>query len=56
MHRAGLFLFDRLRAGDRSATLQIPVRADGAREGTERVTFRIRLNRKRVTRTVRVVD
>ncbi len=56
LHRAGLYLYDRLRAGDRSATLQMPVRADGVREGTERVTLRIQLNRKRVTRTVRVVD
>ena len=56
LHRAGLFLFDRMRAGGRTATLQVPVRADRTREGTERVTFRIRVNRKQVTRTVRVVD
>ena len=56
LHRAGVFLFDRLRAGDRRAVLEIPIRADQVREGTERVTLKIHVNRKRVTRTVRVVD
>ena len=56
LHRTGLFLYDRLRPGDLDGTLRIPVRADGVREGTERVTLRIQLNRKRVTRTVRVGD
>ena len=56
LHRAGVFLFDRLRAGDRSAVLEIPVRDDQVREGTEQVTLKIQVNRKRFTRTVRVVD
>ena len=36
--------------------VRVPVRADRVREGTERVTFSIRFNRTKVTRTVRVVD
>ena len=56
LHRAGLYLYDRMRAGDGSVTLRVPVRADRVREGTERVTFSIRFNRTKVTRTVRVVD
>ena len=56
LHRAGLFLFDRLRSGQRSSTLSIPVLADRVREGKERVSLRIRFNRSKVVRTIRVVD
>jgi hypothetical protein len=56
LHRAGAYLFERLRAGDRTGTFSMPIRADGVREGTERVTLKIRVNRERVVRTVRVTD
>ena len=56
LHRAGFFLFDRIRAGDRGTTLSMPVRADARSEGTEWVTLEIRVNRHRVIRTIRVVD
>ncbi|MGZ5400244.1 MAG: hypothetical protein ACXWDM_09535, partial [Nocardioides sp.] len=56
LHRSEFFLFERLRAGERSGSVTIPVRADGVRESTERLTLRIQLDRQRVVRTVRVVD
>jgi hypothetical protein len=56
LHKAGVFLFERLRAGERTATLTIPIRADGVREGRERITLKIDSGRGRVTRTIRVVD
>ncbi|WP_432479170.1 hypothetical protein [Nocardioides sp. GXQ0305] len=56
LHRAGAYLVERVRAGHRSATLSIPTRADTAREGTERVTLRVRVGGKRVVRTIRVAD
>jgi len=56
LHRAGVYLWDRMRAGDRRAALSIPIRTDGLREGVERVTLRIQVNRTRVVRTIRVVD
>ncbi len=56
LHRAGLYLYDRLRPGERSGEVTIPIRADSLREGAERVSFRIYFNRERLTRTIRVVD
>jgi len=56
LHQAGLYLFDRLRPGQRSGEVTIPIRVDSLREGRERVSFRIQLNRERVTRTIRIVD
>ncbi len=56
LHRAGAYLYERLRAGDRTGTLTMPIRADGVREGTERVTLKVGLNRERVVRTIRVTD
>jgi hypothetical protein len=56
LHRADVFLHERLRPGDRSAVFEIPVRDDRVRERPERVTLKIQVNRKSVTRTVGVVD
>ncbi|MGH3346453.1 MAG: hypothetical protein ACRDO4_05680 [Nocardioides sp.] len=56
LHRAGVFLFERLRAGDRTAVLTIPIRDDGVREGRERITLKIDSGRGAVNRTIRVVD
>ncbi len=56
LHQAGVFLFERLRAGDRTAVLSIPIRADGVREGRERITLKIDTGARRVIRTIRVVD
>ena len=56
LHQAGLYLFDRLRPGQRSGEVTIPIRVDSLREGTERLSLRIQLNRERRTRTIRVVD
>ncbi len=56
LHRAGLYLYDRLRPGERSGEVTMPIRVDSLREGRERVTFRIYFDRQRVTRTIRVVD
>ena len=56
LYRSELFLSERLHPGEQRGTVTIPVRVDGVREGTERVTLRIQLNRKRELRTVRVVD
>ncbi|HEX6150184.1 hypothetical protein [Nocardioides sp.] len=55
LHKAGLYLFDRLRSGDRSVVLTIPVRSDGVREGRERITLKLD-GIGRFTRTVRVTD
>ncbi len=56
LHQAGLYLSDRLRPGQRTGEVTLPIRVDSLREGTERVSFRIYFNRERVTRTIRVVD
>ncbi len=56
LHRAGMYLYDQIRSGDRSGGVVVPTRADGRREGSEHVSFRITLNGSRLTRTVRVVD
>jgi dienelactone hydrolase len=56
LHKAGLYLYDRLRPGQRTGEVTLPIRVDSLREGTERVSFRIYFNRQRVTRTIRVVD
>ena len=56
LHRAGLYLYDRLRPGERSGEVTMPIRVDSLREGRERVTFRIYFNRQRMTRTIRFVD
>ncbi len=56
LHKAGVFLFERLRPGEQTASLSIPVRRDSVREGVERVTLKIRFNREKMVRTVRVVD
>ena len=42
--------------GEKSVDLVIPTRADGAREGREKLTVRFFLNDKRVRRTVTVLD
>lgn len=56
LHRSGLYLATRLHPGDQTATVTLPIRKDGLREGTERLTLRVQMNRDRVVRTVRVID
>ena len=56
LHKEGLVLFQRLRPGDRTAVLTMPIRADADREGRERVTFKIRTGSGKVLRTIQVVD
>ena len=38
---AGLYLYDRLRPGQRTGEVDVPIRVDSLREGTERLSFRI---------------
>ena len=56
LYRVGAVFFGWLRAGDRTATLTIPVRRDQVEEGVERVTLKSFWDRQKVVRTVRVVD
>jgi dienelactone hydrolase len=56
LHKVGVNLFQRLRPGDRTAVLTMPIRADGDREGTERITLKIRTGLGKVVRTIQVVD
>ncbi len=56
LFRAGVYVFERLRPGERSATLMLPTRNDRVDEGVEAVTFRLTDQRRAGQRTVRVVD
>ncbi len=57
LHKVGVHLFQRLRPGDQTGVLTIPIRADGDREGRERVTLKIRTGTGTVVvRTIQVVD
>jgi dienelactone hydrolase len=56
LHRLYVSASDEIPAGRRAATLVIPTRRDGVREGPETVTVRVQAGPTKVRRTITVVD
>ncbi|WP_370247710.1 hypothetical protein [Nocardioides sp.] len=54
--RSYVYIGERLPTGEQRVEVRIPTRADGVREGAEKVRLKLEFGRTRVTREVTVVD